>query len=62
MATRYKTGEKCSIKGNYVWVEYVDPPKYSPLPTADEKEIPLEVGDTFPPVKSCNRACYRERK
>lgn len=62
MRKKYKTGEKCEIKGTYVWVEYVDFPKKSPLPTCDEMEIPLSVGEVFPPVKSVNRACYRERK
>lgn len=62
MSKYYKTGEKCEQKGTYRWVEYTDHPKYSPSPTREEMEIPLDVGEVFPPVKSCNRGCFRERK
>lgn len=56
--TRYKTGEKCLIKGNYDWDGYEDGTR-TPSPTVDERCIPLEVGETFPPIRSCDKACYR---
>ena len=46
---RYKTGEKCPAKGNYKFDGYVDGPR-TPSPTAEEKRIPLETGETFPPL------------
>lgn len=61
-ATRYKTGEKCPITGNYLFDGYVDGTSRPP-PTTEEKRIPLTTGETFPPIKSSEKACYwvRER-
>ena len=55
--TRYKTGEKCPAKGNYKFDGYVDGTR-TPSPTAEERRIPLETGETFPPIRSCEKACF----
>ena len=52
--TRYKTGEKCPAKGNYKFDGYVDGTR-TPSPTAEEKRIPLETGETFPPFAPARR-------
>jgi len=54
---RQKTGEKCSRKGVYQWDGYVDGTRF-PSTSTEEREIPLDVGDKFPPVKSCNKAAF----
>lgn len=54
---RYKTGDVCPATGQYVFDGYVDG-TYSPPPTANERVIPLDNGDRFPPVHSCNKAAY----
>ena len=53
----YKTGEKCPAKGNYKFDGYVDG-TWIPRPTAEERRIPLEAGETFPPIRSCEKACF----
>jgi len=53
----FKTGEKCVTKGNYAFVRYVDNAQV-PAPTIDERIIPLDKGDTFPPIKSQNKAAW----
>jgi YjzC-like protein len=57
MADRYKTGEKCEKKGTYDFDGYVDG-TWLPSPTADEKRIPMDKGDTFPPIRSANKGCW----
>ncbi len=57
MATEFKTGEKCETKGIYTFVRYVDNPQ-TPAPTLEERDIPLDKGDTFPPIKSQKRAAW----
>lgn len=47
-----KTGEITEISGNYAHAGSPDG-KTSCNPTPEEKIIPLERGDTAPPVKSC---------
>ncbi len=54
---RYKTGEESPANANYDWDGYTDGTRY-PSPTADEKRIPLDRGDVFPPVRSCNKGAY----
>lgn len=55
--TRFKTGEKCGLKSTYRFDGYLDGTT-TPSPTPEEMEIDLEVGDTFPPIKSCEKACW----
>jgi hypothetical protein len=54
---RYKTGDKCTTKGRYQFDGYTDGTNY-PSPTTEEKIIPLDVGDTFPPIRSTNKGAY----
>jgi hypothetical protein len=53
----FKTGEKCETQGIYTFARYVDSPQ-TPLPTSNERDIPLDKGDTFPPIKSQNKAAW----
>ena len=53
----FKTGAKCEAKGMYAFVRYVDAPQ-APAPTSNERNIPLDKGDTFPPVRSQNKAAW----
>jgi hypothetical protein len=57
LGQEFKTGAKCETKGDYTFVRYVDNPQ-APLPTMDERTIPLDKGDTFPPIRSQNRAAW----
>ena len=56
-STRKKTGEICAVAGDYEFDGYTDGTS-SPSPTEDEKIIPMDVGDTFPPVKSSGKAAW----
>ncbi len=53
----FKTGEKCPISGVYAFVKYADGSSW-PQPTLEERRIPLTRGETFPPVRSTNKAAY----
>ena len=57
LGQEFKTGEKCETKGTYTFVRYVDN-QQAPAPTRDEQNIPLDKGDTFPPIKSQNKAAW----
>lgn len=57
MATRYKTGDKAPLKAWYSWDGYTDGTS-TPAPTAEERKIPLETGETFPPIRSCNKGAF----
>ena len=54
---RFKTGDKCDTSGRYQFDGYTDGTS-TPTPTANEQIIPLDVGDTFPPVRSSNKAAW----
>lgn len=54
---RNKTGEKCTKTGNYDFDGYVDGTK-TPAPTSEESVIPMKENETFPPVKSSERAAW----
>ncbi|MBI4392854.1 MAG: YjzC family protein [Euryarchaeota archaeon] len=51
--TEYKTGEKAPYSGIYGYVRHMNGP-YGCKPTPDEMQIPLSVGERFPPHKSCS--------
>jgi YjzC-like protein len=55
--TRYKTGEECVISGRYRFDGYTDG-TWTPSPTREEQEIPLSRGETFPPIRSAQKACW----
>jgi hypothetical protein len=57
MEDRFKTGQECPKKGNYDFDGYLDG-TWSPTPTANESNIPLSKGETFPPIKSANKGCW----
>ncbi|MBN1183716.1 MAG: YjzC family protein [Bacteroidales bacterium] len=57
MAQRFKTGDISPYKAWYNWDGYPDGTRF-PSPTAEERRIPLEKGETFPPVRSCNKGAY----
>jgi len=47
-----KTGEKAEVSGLYAHIGSPDG-KSACSPTKEEQIIPLDKGDTAPPVKSC---------
>lgn len=55
--TRYKTGQICPLPGDYQFDGYTDGTSY-PSPTPEELVIPLDKGDTFPPIRSSGKACF----
>jgi hypothetical protein len=57
VSARCKTGETCPQTGRYRFDGYVDGTNY-PSPTLEEREIPLSRGETFPPIRSSNKACW----
>lgn len=54
---RFKTGDTCSSPGRYQFDGYLDGSS-SPQPTSNEKVIPLDRGDIFPPVKSARKGAW----
>lgn len=53
----YKTGDKAPRTGRYQFVRYTDGTQ-SPSPTAEERVITLTAGETFPPIRSCNKGAW----
>jgi hypothetical protein len=53
----YTTGQKAPAKGRYQFVRYTDDTT-TPSPTAEERIIPLDKGEKFPPVKSSGKAAW----
>jgi len=56
--TRFQTGESCPESGRYRFDGYLDG-TWSPSPTADEMEIYLSKNETFPPIRSADKGCWR---
>jgi len=54
---RFKTGTTNPTSGNFVFDGYTDGTS-TPAPTKEERTIPLDNGETFPPIKSCNKGCW----
>lgn len=52
-----KTGDTAPNTGRYQFVRYTDG-STTPTPTAEERVIPLQRGETFPPVRSCNKSAW----
>ena len=52
-----KTGNVCVESGDYAFHLYTDGTAV-PEPTKEEKIIPLDKGDRFPPINSSNKACF----
>ena len=53
----YKTGDIAPHTGRYQFVRYTDG-STSPAPTPEERVIPLSRGETFPPIRSCNKGAF----
>ena len=60
-STRFKTGQKCVRAGSYCFDGYTDGTS-TPSPTTEERVIPMDVGDVFPPIRSCEKACWWRRQ
>lgn len=54
---RFKTGQTCTTSGSYVFDGYIDGTTW-PSPTPEERVIPLNRGDTFPPIRSTSKGAY----
>jgi hypothetical protein len=54
---RFHTGQKCETTGSYAFDGYMDGTT-TPSPTNEEREFRLTAGETFPPVRSTNKAAY----
>lgn len=57
IGARFETGTKCTTSGSYVFDGYTDGTN-SPSPTQEERVISLKNGETFPPIKSQNKAAW----
>jgi len=57
VGTRFRTGQTCIESGEYGFDGYLDGTSF-PTPTAEERRIPLSVGETFPPIRSTEKACW----
>lgn len=53
----YKTGNVVTITSRYEFVRYTDGIT-TPAPTAEERVVPLDRGNTFPPVRSANKGAW----
>ncbi|MCB8991834.1 MAG: YjzC family protein [Ardenticatenaceae bacterium] len=53
----FKTGDKVTITGRYEFVQYTDGTT-TPTPTVEERIVPLEYGETFPPIRSANKGAW----
>lgn len=54
---RFHTGQTNTVSGDFEFDGYMDG-TWSPSPTVNEQVIPLSRGETFPPIRSCDKACY----
>lgn len=57
LQTRFKTGETSPYTARFRFDGYLDG-TWSPAPTPEEKEIPMDKGDTFPPIRSTAKGCW----
>jgi hypothetical protein len=53
----YKTGDKAPRTGRYEFVRYTDGTT-TPSPTANERVIPMQAGNTLPPINSCDKGAW----
>ena len=54
---KYKTGELCPQTGHYSFAGHIDG-SIGCHETSDERDIPMYRGNTFPPVKHCQKGAY----
>ncbi len=57
IGTRFRTGETAPVAGIYEFDRYLDGTS-APAPTNEERRITLSRGETFPPIRSAEKACY----
>lgn len=63
MLMEWSTSQLAPYTATYVFVRFTEPDERTLLgriglpnePTAEEREIPLNKGDKFPPITSCQR-------
>ncbi len=60
IGSRYKTGQKSPETGQFVFDGYLDGTN-TPAPTQEERVIPIDAGDTFPPISSTDKGCWWKR-
>ncbi len=53
----YRTGMICCAYGMYAFAGYQDR-TVTAAPTREELTIPLDPGDTFPPIRSAEASCF----
>ncbi|RKG61268.1 YjzC family protein [Corallococcus sp. CA054B] len=57
MAKGYKTGDTYETSGDYAFDGYTDGTESPPV-TQEERIIPLDKDETFPPIKSSKKGAY----
>lgn len=57
IGTRFKTGQQSPHHARYQFDGYLDGTSW-PSPTAEERIIELDRGETFPPIRSAEKACW----
>lgn len=57
IGARFKTGQTNPESGHYRFDGFVDGSSF-PAPTAEERDIPLSRGETFPPIRSAEKGCW----
>lgn len=57
LGSMFRTGMRCHAGGIYAFAGYLDR-AVTVTPTWEELSIPLDFGETFPPIKSTQAGCY----
>ena len=52
-----KTGETCQKPGYYKFSGHTDS-SINCHPTSDERDIPMKLKNTFPPIRSCEKGAF----
>ena len=55
--TTGETGDTVEYAGRYQFLRYTDGTT-TPSPTSEERIIPVQPGDKFPPVRSANKGAW----
>lgn len=54
---RFRTGQTSPYTSRFRFDGYLDGTS-TPAPSAEERVIPMDKGDTFPPIRSTNKGCW----
>jgi hypothetical protein len=57
IGTTYKTGEISPARAFFDFAKYTDGTTL-PAPTSEERRIPMDKGEEFPPIRSCNKGAW----